>query len=170
MSLTLPGPLVDAEWLAAQLGDPRLRVIDVTYVMPGSGRDARAEFEAKHVPGAVYFDIDDIGDPVSELPHMLPTPARFAEKVGALGIGNDDAVVAYDSYGLMSAARGWWMFRVFGHDNVAVLDGGLRAWTAAGQPLETGPAAPAPARFKAGFRPALVRSLGNISANLQSGA
>jgi thiosulfate/3-mercaptopyruvate sulfurtransferase len=157
-------PLVSGEWLERHLADPAVRIVDATWFMPGASRDARAAFEAAHLPGAVFFDIDDIAAPVAEtgLPHMLPTPEAFAAKVGALGIGDDDMVVAYDAHGLMTAARAWWMFRVFGHDRAAVLDGGLPLWRAQGRPIESGPAAPEPRRFTSRFRPALVRSAADI--------
>jgi thiosulfate/3-mercaptopyruvate sulfurtransferase len=159
-------PLVSGEWLQARLGTPGLRIVDATWFMPAAGRDARAEFEAAHLPGAVFFDIDAIAAPVADtgLPHMLPTPEAFAAKVGALGIGDGDMVVAYDAHGLMTAARAWWMFRVFGHDRVAVLDGGLPLWRAQGRPVESGSSQPEPARFTSRFRPALVRSASDILA------
>src|SRR5882724_10666757 len=155
----LPGAVVSTDWLATHLDDPRLRVVDGTYFLPHLKRDAGAEFRARHVPGAVWFDIDDIKDPVDPLPHMLPDPATFAAKVGALGLGSDHAIVAYDGLGLMSAARVWWMFRMFGHDNVAVLDGGLPKWLKEGRPTESGAVALRPASFAARFRPELVRDL-----------
>ena len=164
-----PAPVVDTGWLAAHLDHPSVRVVDATYFLPDAGRDARADYAAGHIPGAVFFDIDDIADPADPLPHMLPSPERFAEKVGALGIGNDDLVVAYDALGLFSAARAWWMFRVFGHDRVAVLDGGLPRWVADGHGLETRPVAPRPARFEARFRPELVRSADDLLAGLETG-
>lgn len=164
------GALVDTAWLADNLDDPRLRVVEVVFSMPGLGRDLRAEHAAQHIPGSVVFDIDDIAESETDLPHMLPKPEIFAAKVGALGIGNEHLVVCYDRFGLMSAARGWWMFRVFGHDRVAVLDGGLPKWLAEGRPVESGPVAPPPAVFTARFRPELVRSAGQIAANLESGA
>ena len=164
----LPAAAVSTDWLATHLGDPGLRVVDGTYFLPHLKRDADAEFRARHIPGAVRFDIDDIKDPANELPHMLPDAAIFAAKVGALGLGSDDAIVAYDGLGLMSAARVWWMFRVFGHDNVAVLDGGLPKWLKEGRAVEAGPATPAPARFTARFRPALVRDLASVASDLES--
>jgi thiosulfate/3-mercaptopyruvate sulfurtransferase len=167
MSL-LPGPVVTTDWLAQNLNQPNLRVVDGTYFLPHLKRDAGAEFQAKHVPGAVWFDIDDIKDPGNPLPHMLPDPETFADKVGALGLGSDSAIVAYDGLGLMSAARIWWMFRVFGHDQVAVLDGGLPKWIKEGRPIETGEAAPKPARFTARFRPELVRDLDAVASDLKS--
>jgi thiosulfate/3-mercaptopyruvate sulfurtransferase len=134
--------------------------------MPQLGRDARAEFREAHVPGAVFFDIDEIADRSSRLPHMLPSASEFARQVGALGIGSDDLVVAYDARGVVSAARVWWTFRAMGHARVAVLDGGLRKWRAEGRTLETGEPAPAPRRFRARARPALVRTLAQMRANL----
>lgn len=150
-----PTPLVSVDWLATHRG-PGIVVVDATYVMPWSGRDAAAEFEAAHVPGAVFFDIDRVADTGTDLPHMMPAPARFAEAASALGIGSDSFVVVYDSYGLMTAARLWWMLRAFGHDAVAVLDGGLPAWRKAGLPVEAGPAKPEPRPFRARMRPELV--------------
>ena len=165
----LPGPVVSTGWLAERLEDPGLRVVDGTYFLPQHKRDADAEFLDRHIPGAVRFDIDDIKDPDNPLPHMLPDAATFAAKVGALGLGSDHAVVAYDGLGLMSAARVWWMFRVFGHDSVAVLDGGLPKWLKEGRPTTGGPVTPKPARFSARFRPELVRDLAAVADALESG-
>ncbi|HMG51286.1 MAG TPA: rhodanese-like domain-containing protein [Inquilinus sp.] len=160
--------IVSTAWLADHLDDPDIRIVDATYHLPTAKRDAAAEFAEAHIPGAILFDVDDIAAPESKLPgglpHMLPSPALFAEKVGALGIGNDSFVVCYDVYGLMSAARAWWMLRAFGHDGVAVLDGGLPAWRAEGRPLASGPATPAAARCVAHPRPRLVRAKGEILA------
>ncbi len=165
---TLPGPLVSTDWLAQHRDDPGVRIADGSYFLPHLKRDAGAEFLAKHIPGAVRFDIDDIKDPDDPLPHMLPSADIFAAKVGALGISNDHAVVAYDALGLMSAARVWWMFRAFGHDNVAVLDGGLPKWVKEGRPVATGAATPRPTRFTARFRPELVRDRVAVAADLAS--
>jgi thiosulfate/3-mercaptopyruvate sulfurtransferase len=165
---TLPGPLVSTDWLARHLGAADLRVVDGSYFLPNLKRDAGAEFRARHIPGAVWFDIDDIKDPGNPLPHMLPDAATFAAKVGALGLGSDCSIVAYDALGLMSAARIWWMFRVFGHDKVAVLDGGLPKWLKEDRPVDSGAAAPHPARFTARFRPELVRDLDAVTADLAS--
>ena len=162
---TLP-TVVSTEWLAKRLGEPDLRVVDGTWHMRELRRDARAEFVAAHIPGAVFFDIDGIADHTTALPHMLPTAAAFAEAVGALGIGSDDRVVVYDVRGVVSAARVWWTFRAFGHDRVAVLDGGLRAWTAEGRATEAGAPVPAPRRFRAALRPELVRDLDAMRGNL----
>jgi thiosulfate/3-mercaptopyruvate sulfurtransferase len=164
----LPGALVSSDWLATHLDDPSVRMADGTYFLPHLKRDAGAEFRARHIPGAVWFDIDDIKDPANPLPHMLPDAATFAAKVGALGLGNDHAIVAYDALGLMSAARVWWMLRVFGHDNVAVLDGGLPKWLKEGRPIASGAPAPRPTQFSARLRPALVRDLAAVAADLAS--
>jgi thiosulfate/3-mercaptopyruvate sulfurtransferase len=162
--------LVSTEWLAAHLNDPKVRIVDATYHLPHLKRDARAEYAAAHIPGAVFFDVDGISDPASSLPHMLPKPAEFAATVGALGIGNDDLVVAYDTYGLVSAARPWWMFRSFGHDRVAVLDGGLPKWKREGRPVDGKAVTPPAKTFSARFRPELVRSKADVLANVKSRA
>jgi thiosulfate/3-mercaptopyruvate sulfurtransferase len=168
-------PLVSTDWLAEKLGEPNVVVVDATYHLPTAKRDARAEFAQAHIPGAVFFDIDGIADKASSLPHMLPSSAEFKQAVEALGIGDDTMVVAYDSYGLMSAARAWWMLRVFGHDQVAVLDGGLPKWQREGHMLESGEPAPRPsleraASFSPRFRPELVRSKQQVLANVASRA
>jgi thiosulfate/3-mercaptopyruvate sulfurtransferase len=162
-------PLVTTEWLADHLGDPDIQVVDGSWHMPAAKRDPRAEFEAAHVPGAVFFDIDAIADRTTDLPHMLPSAEEFAAAVGALGIGNEHRVVVYDTRGVMSAARVWWTFRAFGHDAVAVLDGGLPKWLAEGRPVEAGRAAPEARTFVAHARPELVRDLDAMLANVESG-
>lgn len=162
--------LVDTQWLAERLGRKDLAIVDASWAFPIEKRDLDAEFAARHIPGAVRFDIDAISDRSSDLPHMLPSPEHFAAAVGALGIGDDSMIVAYDSAGLMSAARVWWSFRAFGHDRVAVLDGGLPKWVAEGRPLASGPAAPSPRRFTPRFRPELVRGRDDVLANIASQA
>jgi thiosulfate/3-mercaptopyruvate sulfurtransferase len=163
-------PLVTTDWLAKHLTDPDVRVVDGTWHMPQAGRDARAEFEAAHIPGAVFFDIDAIADRTTTLPHMLPSAEAFGAAVGALGIGNGQRVVVYDVRGVVSAARVWWTFRAFGHDAVAVLDGGLRTWRAEGRPVQSGSAAPAHRAFTARLRPELVRDVEAMRANVVSRA
>lgn len=163
--------LVDSTWLAAELGAADLHVLDASFYLPAEGVDARARFAAGHVPGARFFDIEEVADTETDLPHMLPTAGRFSRLVGALGIGNGDRVVVYDQKGIFSAPRAWWMFRLFGHDRVAVLDGGLPAWRAAGQALEAGAPAPAsPALFVADFHAKRVRGLGDMRDNLMTQA
>lgn len=131
-----PQTLVSTGWLAAHIGAPDLRVLDGSYHLPDAGRDPRAEYRAAHIPGAQFFDIDEIADSASSLPHMLPSAEKFVSRVRALGIGDGHQIVVYDTVGLFSAARVWWMFRVFGHQNVAVLDGGLPKWIAEGNPVD----------------------------------
>ena len=163
-------PVVTTEWLAEHLGAPDLRVVDGTWHMPQLERNPRVEFEAAHVPGAVFFDIDAIADRSTNLPHMLPGPEQFAAAVGALGIGSGDRVAVYDVRGVVSAARVWWTFRAFGHEAVAVLDGGLRKWRAEGRTVESGAAKPTPRVFSARPRPELVRDLDAMRANIASHA
>jgi thiosulfate/3-mercaptopyruvate sulfurtransferase len=164
---TASGPLVSTEWLAAHLADADLRVVDATWYLPHLKRDARAEYLAAHIPGAVFFDIDAIKDPTSSLPHMLPGAADFARAVGALGVGEGDHVVVYGGRNGIASARVWWTFRVFGHDRVTVLDGGLATWRAEGRPIATGPASPVARPFTARFHPELVRDLAAMRANLE---
>jgi thiosulfate/3-mercaptopyruvate sulfurtransferase len=162
-------PVVDTAWLAGQQGNPALVVLDASWYMPAEQRDPRALYREAHIPGARFYDIDGIADTESSLPHMVPGAARFAAAVGALGIGNDSIVVAYDQQGLFSAARCWWMFRLFGHDAVAVLDGGLPKWRAAGRAIESGDApAAAPRAFHASLRAQLLRGLGDLRDNLDA--
>ncbi len=161
--------LVDTEWLSAHISDPDLRVLDGSWYLPSSGRNARAEFEAEHLPGAQFFDIDAVADHTTDLPHMLPSPEVFAETAGALGIGDDDLVIAYDGAGLQSAGRVWWTFRAFGHERVAVLDGGLPRWKREGRPLERTVRTWAPKARTPRFRPELVRSLDEMKANVATG-
>jgi len=130
--------LVTTDWLEAELGAPDLRVIDATLFMHGSGRDARAEYEAQHIPGAVFFDIDEIADEASTLPHMLPPEHKFASRMQSLGLGDGQRFVVYDNSPLHSAARAWWMLRAFGAHYVALLDGGLQKWKAEGRMLASG--------------------------------
>jgi thiosulfate/3-mercaptopyruvate sulfurtransferase len=162
--------VVTTEWLAEHLGDPDVHVVDGTWHMPQLGRDARREFVEAHIPGAVFFDIDAIADSDTSLPHMLPSPVKFAREVGALGIGDGDQVVVYDVRGVVSAARVWWTFRAFGHEDVAVLDGGLRKWRAEGRPVESGTPSSIGRRLTARLRPALVRDLDAVRANLATRA
>lgn len=131
-----PKTLVSTEWLAAHLKDPDLRILDGSWHMPASGRDAKAEYEAAHIPGARFFDIDDISDHRSDLPHMVPPVEKFMSRLRAMGVGDGHQVVIYDAAGLFSAARVWWLFKLMGQNNVAVLDGGLPKWQAEGRETE----------------------------------
>ena len=153
-----PEALVTVDWLAGHLDDAGVRVLDGSFHLPGSGRHPRAEYAGAHIPGAHFFDIDGIRDLASPLPHMLPGAEAFAEAVGALGIGEGDLVIAYDQPGSCAAPRVWWTFRTFGHARIAVLDGGLEAWIAAGLPVTDAPPRIEAASFPASFDSARVRS------------
>jgi thiosulfate/3-mercaptopyruvate sulfurtransferase len=153
---------VSTEWLAEHLHDRGVVAVDGSYFMPAQKRDAHAEYRKGHIPGAVFFDIEAVSDHSTELPHMLPGPTQFGEVVGALGIGDNDTVVVYDSVGLYSAARVWWTFRIFGAKNVYILDGGLPKWTAEGRPLETGEAARTPKQFHAEMNVGAVAMLADV--------
>jgi thiosulfate/3-mercaptopyruvate sulfurtransferase len=156
-------PLVSTAWLAEHLH--QVRVLDATWAMPADNRDPAAEHAQAHIPGAHFFDIDAVADHASGLPHMLPSPEAFAAAVSALGVGDDDLVVVYDDNGLIASARLWWTFRVFGHDRVKVLDGGLARWRAEERLLEQGlDTLPTPASFTAKFRPELVRDFAQVLA------
>ncbi len=145
--------LVSTEWLAANLD--KVRVVDASWYMPGEKREPAKEFEAGHIPGAVFFDIDEISDHTTGLPHMLPKPGEFSAAAGKLGIGNDQTVVAYDGSGIFSAPRLWWTLKAMGHDNVKVLDGGFPKWKREGRAVETGSAQTKEKAFTANFRPGL---------------
>ena len=132
--------IVDTAWLAEHLHAPGMIVLDGSWHLPTARRDAKAEFVSEHIPGAVFFDIDDLSDEKSSLPHMLPSTIKFASRMKRMGIGDGMKVVVYDTQGLFSAARVWWTFRAMGHHDVAVLNGGLKKWKAEGRPLDDGPA------------------------------
>lgn len=157
--------LAATAWLEAQQGNPELRVVDASWHMPAANRNAAAEYAQQHIPGAVFADIDAISDPASPYPHMLPEPAAFAQAMGALGIGNHTQVVVYDTAGLFSAARLWWMLRVFGHERVRVLDGGLPQWLAEGRKVGSGTPDYPPAVFTASFNPYLGATAADVLAH-----
>ena len=165
---TSASPLVSAEWLRDAFERPDVVVLDASWHMPATRRDGATEFELGHIPGAAFFSIDGIADPDSTLPHTVPTAEAFAAAVGALGVGAGDHVVCYATEGIGTAPRAWWMFRLFGHERVSVLDGGLPAWTAGGGTLDKGPARPRPRAFQATFNPARIRDLAAVRANLEA--
>ena len=136
MSVDNPKMLVSTQWLADHMKDPDLRIIDASYYLPDMGRDAKAEYDAGHIPGARFFDIDDVCDSLSDLPHMAPPPEKFMSRMRAMGVGDGHQVVVYDGNGLFSAARIWWLFRLMGKTDIAVLDGGIRKWQAEGREIE----------------------------------
>jgi len=162
-------PLISTGELAARFGEPGLRILDASWYLRGIDRDPRAEFAERHIPGAVFFDIDAVSDKTNPLPHMLASPEAFAAAVGALGVGDGDMVVVYAADGLVPAARVWWNFRVMGLDRVRVLDGGLPKWIAEDRPLQSGAATPTPATFTPHFRPELVRDFDAVRGALDAG-
>ncbi len=160
--------LVSPQWLAARLGESDVVVVDGSFYLPAMQRDAAAEYLAGHIPGAVRFDIDEIADKSIPLPHMLPSPEQFAQAAGALGISERDTIVVYDGAGLFSSPRVWWTFRLFGADNVFILDGGLPKWKAEGRPLQSGPVKREPRVFKARTPAKIVAALADVQAALAS--
>ena len=157
--------LVSTAWLADRLGRPGLRVLDASWYLPMSGREAAAEYAAGHIPGALFFDLDAASDHASPLPHMLPPEAEFGATMSALGLNDGDDIVVYDGSGAnISAARAWWMFRAFGHARAALLDGGLAKWRHEGRPLEAGAVGLPPGRFTARLDRSLVRGLEGVRA------
>jgi len=159
MDPAVSDPLVSTAWLGERLGDPDVQVIDASWFMPAENRSGRAEYEAAHIPGAVFFDIDAIADRSTDLPHMLPSPDAFAREAGALGLRRDATVVAYDSSGIRSAARVWWTLRVMGFPRVRVLDGGFPKWRAEGRAIEAGLPSPTPTVLRPAYDPELVRDI-----------
>ncbi|HLF58310.1 MAG TPA: 3-mercaptopyruvate sulfurtransferase [Alphaproteobacteria bacterium] len=170
MSYKHPEALVKTDWLAQHLQAPDVRVVDASWYMPAANRNAQAEFEEAHIPGAVFFDIDEISDTSTDLPHMLPPPEKFSARARKLGLGDGNRIVIYDGAGLFSAARVWWMFRVFGHDDVAVLNGGMPKWRKENRPVESGTPSPQARHFTARTNHLLVRDLDQLRHNLDSKA
>ncbi|HWW21983.1 MAG TPA: 3-mercaptopyruvate sulfurtransferase [Steroidobacteraceae bacterium] len=159
--------LVSTDWLAGELGAADLRVFDASWYLPTEQRDAKAEYERAHIAGARFFDIDAVADTQSSLPHMVPTTAQFERMIGALGVCNASRIVFYDQKGLFSAPRAWWLMRLFGHEQCAVLDGGLPKWRAEDRALQqTQAPAPAVTSYRAAFNARRLRGLGDVLANV----
>jgi len=161
--------LVTTDWLAEHFDAPDVRVVDGSWYLPTDGRNPRAEHAEQHIPGAVFFDIDDISDEKNPLPHMLPSPEKFSSRVRKLGLGDGVRIVVYDGGNMMAAARVWWMFRVFGHEDVAVLDGGLPKWLSEDRPVDDEPVIPRERHFTARMNTFLVRDMAQMRANIDSG-
>jgi thiosulfate/3-mercaptopyruvate sulfurtransferase len=161
-------PMVSTQWLAEHLDAPDVKVADATWYLPTLGRDARQEYAQTHVPGAVFFDIDEVADAASPLPHMLPDAAKFSSRMRRLGLGDGTRIVLYDNNKYSASARAWWMLRLFGHPEVFVLDGGLAKWRAEGRPVTDEPVSPKEAHFTARQNNLLVRDLEQVRANLLS--
>jgi thiosulfate/3-mercaptopyruvate sulfurtransferase len=168
--MSLPSPIVSTAWLAAHLHEPNVRVADASWYLPATGRDARAEYEAAHIPGAVFFDIDAISDQTTNLPHMLPDAAVFASSMKKLGLGDGDRIVFYDGAGIYSAPRALWMMRAMGHANAAVLDGGMLKWKSEGRPVDAKAALLPRRHFIPREEGKLVRSFNAMRSNLDSHA
>jgi thiosulfate/3-mercaptopyruvate sulfurtransferase len=162
--------LVSTEWLAAELGKNDIRVIDASLFLPDHGRNARTEFEAAHIPGAVFMDLDEIVDTSSSLPHMLPPAEKFASRMQALGLGDGSRIVVYDNSPLKSAARAWWMLNLYGAHEVAILDGGFAKWQAEGRAVESGKPVVRHRHFTVWKDSSLVRSLDQMVDNLKTKA
>jgi thiosulfate/3-mercaptopyruvate sulfurtransferase len=168
MPYARPDALVSTDWLASHLHAPDVRVVDGTYFPAATGRNARAEYQACHIPGAVFFNIDEIADAGSDLPHMLPPPEKFSSRMRNMGLGDGNRIIIYDAHGLMSAARVWWTMRVFGHHDTAVLDGGLPKWLAENRPVEDLPPVPRQRHFNATYDHTLVRDIEQVQQNLET--
>lgn len=158
--------LVSTEWLGERLSAPDICLVDATWFLPTVDRQAKAEFEAAQIPGAIYFDIDDIADDSSELPHMLPSAAKFASRVRKLGLGDGNRIVIYDNNRFCASARAWWMFRVFGHSDVSVLNGGLKKWIEEGRPVDNFAEKKTERHFTPRLNTTLVRELDDVRSNI----
>ncbi|MBM2292435.1 3-mercaptopyruvate sulfurtransferase [Sulfitobacter pseudonitzschiae] len=158
-----PKTLVSTEWLAKHIKDPDLRILDASWYLPDAKRDPKAEYDAAHIPGARFFDIDDISDARSDLPHMAPPVEKFMSRMRAMGVGDGHQVVVYDGAGIMSAPRVWWLFRLMGHENVAVLDGGFPKWQAEGRAVEDMPPVVKDRHLTVRFQNHLVRDVTQVS-------
>jgi thiosulfate/3-mercaptopyruvate sulfurtransferase len=161
--------LVDTDWLASHLKSPDIVVIDATLYLPNISRNAYDEYRNAHIPGAIFFDIEDLSDATNPMPHMLPSPEKFASRVKRMGIGDGTRVIAYDTQNMSSAARAWWMFRVMGHEDVAILDGGFNKWRQEDRPIETlEPPRRSERHFTIRKNSALVRDIGDVKALIGS--
>jgi thiosulfate/3-mercaptopyruvate sulfurtransferase len=168
--MTRTSPLVSTEWLAEHLDAPDVRIADASWYLPQAGRDAKAEYHAAHIPHAVFFDIDELSDEEADLPHMLPSAAKFGSHMRKLGLGHGNLIVVYDSAGIYSSPRAWWMLRVMGHEDVAVLDGGLPKWRREGRPVEDLIPNPYRRHFTPRPNPTLVRGFVQMQENLTTKA
>ncbi|MBR1361754.1 3-mercaptopyruvate sulfurtransferase [Bradyrhizobium ottawaense] len=170
MTDTPTDPLVSTEWLAAHINDSNVKVLDASFKLPGVLPLPKDDYLAAHLPGAAFFDVDAVSDHSNPLPHMYPSAEQFGRDIGNLGISNADTVVLYDAGGWVAAPRAWWMFLAFGHDNVRILNGGLKKWRAEGRAVESGEVKPKPATFKASYDSNRVRSMQQLIANVESRA
>lgn len=162
-------PLVSTAWLAERLDAPDIKIVDASWYLPAEARDPKAEFAAAHIPGAVFFDIDEIADDGVNLPHMLPSPVKFAARVQKLGIGDGSRIVVYDGWGVRSAARVWWTFRAMGHEDVVVLDGGLPKWIAEGRAVTDRLSPPRERHFMVRVANDLISDKAQVARTLETG-
>jgi thiosulfate/3-mercaptopyruvate sulfurtransferase len=165
-----PKTLVSTDWLAQHIKDPDLRILDASIYLPGVDRDGRAEYDAGHIPGARFFDIDDISDARSDLPHMVPPIEKFMSRMRAMGVGDGHQIVVYDGSGLFSAARVWWLFRLMGQNNIAVLDGGFPKWKAEGREIEDMPPVIRDRHMTVRFQNQMVRDVTQVSSASKLGS
>ncbi|MEX2615023.1 MAG: 3-mercaptopyruvate sulfurtransferase [Alphaproteobacteria bacterium] len=168
MTYANPDALIETGWLASHLNDPHVKILDASYHLPGTGRDAETEFTQRHIPGAMLFDIEDVRDRDNPFPHMLPDAGQFGAQMETLGLSNDDLIVIYDVHGVRTSPRAWWTFRVFGHENVAILNGGLPKWLNEQLPVTDDIADPPRGTFRATLNPALVRDIDQMLANQET--
>jgi len=169
MNYVNPDALVSTEWLEKHLNAPDVHIIDATYYLPNDERDGAEEYSYRHIPGAVFFDIDDICNSDIELPHMLPGPGKFSSRVRKLGLGDGCRIVVYDSSGgFMAACRVWWMFRVFGHTDIVVLNGGLFKWMKEKRPVNDEEVIPRPRHFSASMNNMLVKTMSQMMKNVET--
>ena len=168
MATQLESALVTTEWLNAHLSAPDVKIVDASWYLPAHDRDGFQEYKEQHIPGAVFFDIDEISDTGSDLPHMLPSAEKFTSRVRRLGLGDGTRIVVYDGAGLFSAARVWWMFRIMGHEDVFILDGGLPKWLAEDRPIDDMPTLPRERHFTARVQQTMVRNADDIRVNLDT--
>lgn len=168
--MTAPYPLVSTAWLGEHLNAPDVRIADASWYLPQTGRDPKAEYRSAHIPGAVFFDIEDLSDEASDLPHMLPSPVKFGSRMRKLGLGDGNLIVIYDGAGIYSSPRAWWMLRAMGHDDVVVLDGGLPKWRREGRQVEDLEPTPSRRHFTPRPNRALLRCFRDMQENLASGA
>ncbi|OUR76618.1 3-mercaptopyruvate sulfurtransferase [Alphaproteobacteria bacterium 46_93_T64] len=163
-----PTSLVSTEWLSQHLSAPDIRIVDASWYLPNENRDPKAEFKQCHIPGAVFFDIDEISDSDTDLPHMIPSPEKFSSKMRKLGLGDGNRIVVYDGSGIRSAARAWWMIRLFGHEDVAILDGGLVKWQEEGRAISDIPTPPKERHFTSRINNLMVKDKDQVRRNIET--
>jgi len=168
MSYANPTSLVSTEWLSQNMSAPDIRIVDASWFLPAENRDPKAEFLEAHIPGAVFFDIDEIADLDIPLPHMIPSPEKFSSRMRKLGLGDGNRIVVYDGSGIRSAARAWWMIRLFGHEDVSILDGGFPKWQAENRPTEDLPGLQKERHFTSRQNNMMVREKSQVRKNVET--